>query len=114
MSDGDGRSLEVDHATLRQVANDIRSAEEDIQGLLGTVRGAAETLGSSWTGQAASAFTNLMVRWDGDTKKLVGAMSDIAGLLDKAANAHQMTDEASMQALGRIDSGVNNILNPAQ
>jgi WXG100 family type VII secretion target len=114
MSDGNGRSLEVDQATLHQVARDIRSANEDINKHLGTVRGAAEVLGSAWTGQAASAFTNLMVRWDADTKKLTAAMLDIANLLDKSANMHEMSDDESMRVLNRMDGSVNTILNPTQ
>ena len=90
------------------------SANEDINKHLGTVRGAAEVLGSAWTGQAASAFTNLMVRWDADTKKLAAAMQEIAHLLDTTANAHMAGDDESLRVLNRMDGAVNNILNPSQ
>lgn len=110
MSDG----LQVDQATLHQVARDIRSAKDDISAHLGTVRGAAEILGSAWTGQAASAFTNLMLRWDGDAKQLAAAMDDIANLLDKSADSHEMNDADSMNMLNRIDGSVGSILNPSK
>jgi|SRR5690242_18345545 WXG100 family type VII secretion target len=110
MSDG----LQVDQATLHQVARDIRTAKDDISAHLGTVRGAAEILGSAWTGQAASAFTNLMLRWDGDAKQLAAAMDDIANLLDKSANSHEMNDADSMNMLNRIDGSVGSILNPSK
>jgi WXG100 family type VII secretion target len=112
MSDGQGHNLEVDQATLHQAARDIRSANADVNTHLGTVRGAAEILGSAWTGQAATAFTNLMIRWDADAKQLAAAMNDIADLLDKSAHSHSMTDDESMNMLNRMDSSVNNILNP--
>jgi WXG100 family type VII secretion target len=112
MSDNEGRHLEVEEATLFQAAKDLRAAEGDITTHLGTVRGAAQTLGSAWTGQAASAFTNLITRWDNDAKQLVQAMSDIADLLDKAGKSHSMNDQASMDMLNRMDSSVDNILNP--
>jgi WXG100 family type VII secretion target len=111
--DGSGRSLEVDHATLHQVANDIRSANTDVNKHLGTVRGAAEVLGGAWTGQAATAFTNLMLRWDDDAKKLAAAMDDIANLLDKSANSHEFNDAESMRVLRGMDGSVNSILNPS-
>ena len=110
MSDG----LQVDQATLHQVARDIRTAKDDISAHLGTVRGAAEILGSAWTGQAASAFANLMLRWDGDAKQLAAAMDDIANLLDKSANSHEMNDADSMNMLNRIDGSVGSILNPSK
>ena len=112
MSDADGTRLEVDQVTLHQVARDIRSARDDINVHLGTVRGAAEILGSAWQGQAASAFTSLIMRWDGDAKQLAAAMSDIANLLDRTADSHEMGDAESMRVLNRMDSSVDHILNP--
>ena len=112
MGNEDGRSLEVDQATLHQVARDIRSARDDISGHLGTVRGAAEILGSAWQGQAASAFTNLIQRWDVDAKQLAAAMDDIAALLDRSADSHELNDAESMRVLNRMDSSVDHILNP--
>jgi len=112
MSDGEGRHLEVDHATLHQAANEIRAANDDVNKHLATVRGAAEVLGSAWTGQAATAFTNLITRWDADAKQLAGAMQDIARLLDTSANRHQQMDEESMGVLNRMDSSVDHILHP--
>src|SRR5262245_1925362 len=112
MSDADGRSLQVEQETLHKVAQDIRTAESDINGHLGTVRGAAAVLAGAWTGQAATAFTNLIQRWDADAKKLIGAMDTIAGLLDRSADRHELTDQDSMQMLNRVDNSVGSILNP--
>jgi WXG100 family type VII secretion target len=112
MSDGEGRHLEVDHATLHQAAREIRAANDDVNKHLATVRGAAEVLGSAWTGQAATAFTGLMARWDADAKQLAAAMQDIARLLDESANRHQSMDEESMSVLNRMDSSVDHILHP--
>ena len=112
MSDGEGRHLEVDHLTLHQAARDIRTANDDVNKHLATVRGAAEVLAGAWTGQAATAFTNLITRWDNDAKQLAAAMQDIARLLDTSADRHQSMDEESMSVLNRMDSSVDHILHP--
>ena len=112
MSDGEGRHLEVDALTLHQAARDIRTANDDVNKHLATVRGAAEVLGSAWTGQAATAFTNLMARWDADAKQLAAAMQEIARLLDTSGDRHQSMDEESMGVLNRMDSSVDHILHP--
>jgi WXG100 family type VII secretion target len=112
MSDG-GHNLQVDQATLHQVARDIRAARTEINGHLGTVRGAAEALGAAWQGQAAAAFTNLMLRWDSDAKQLAAAMDNIADLMDRSATQHELSDDESMRMLNRVDGSVNSILNPS-
>ena len=106
MGNGEQR---VDHVSLRTVAGDIRTAHEDVDILLGNVRNAATQILSRWRGQAASAFGNLYTRWDQDTTKLTGAMDEIAALLEKSAQMHQMNDEESRQALAGIDTSVTHV-----
>jgi len=112
MSDYDGRSLEVDAATVHQAARDIRSAQDEVNQHLATVRGAAEMLGTAWTGQAAVAFTNLINRWNNDARQLAQAMTDIADLLDRSANRHTLTDADSVSMLNRMDGAIDGILHP--
>ena len=104
---GDG-PMQVDHATLHTAANDVRSTRDDIKGDLHKLESLVQQdLGSAWQGVAAGSFQQLMLRWNDDSKTLLKAMDDIADLLDKSGNNHQVNDENQQHMLDKIHSTLN-------
>jgi WXG100 family type VII secretion target len=97
----------VDHSTLHAAAGDVRSTRGEVDGELQKLRGVVDDLAAAWKGQAAGAFQQLMARWDDDSRKLLSALDDIAGLLDKSATTHQSNDDQQHQMLPKFNSALN-------
>lgn len=97
----------VDQETLAAAAGDVRSTRTEVDSSLKSLQGDVAELGSAWKGQAAAGFTNLMTRWDGDVRKLLTAMDEIADLLDKSGNVHAANDEEQNAMFNQFNSAVN-------
>ena len=66
-----------------------------------------DDLAIAWKGQASAGFQQLISRWDTDVRKLLGAMDNIAGMLDTSGTRHQVNDEEQQQVLDRIHATLN-------
>lgn len=99
--------IQVDQATLRQAAGDVRSTRSDCDGDLRRLQGLVQQMATAWQGQAGVGFQTLMQRWEQDTQKLLHALDEIGNLLDSSATHHEATDEAEQAAMGRIASALN-------
>lgn len=99
--------IEVDQATLRAAAGDVRSTRSDVDGDLRRLQGLVQQMATAWRGQGGIGFQNLMVRWNEETNKLLVALDGIADLLDTSATQHEVTDEAEQATIGRIQSALN-------
>jgi WXG100 family type VII secretion target len=102
-----GQPFEIDHATLHTAANDVRTVRGEVDGDLKRLWGVVDDLAIAWQGQASTGFQSLIQRWDGDAKKLLLALDDIAALLDRSGTTHQVNDEQQQQMLDRIHSTLN-------
>ena len=102
-----GQPIIADVETLHKAATDIRSTRGDVEGDLRTLWGTVDDLAIAWKGAASGGFQQLMQRWDGDVKKLLQAMGDIADLLDKSATTHQVNDENSNSMMQKFGGALN-------
>jgi WXG100 family type VII secretion target len=100
-------SISVDYATLHAAAADVRSVRQEVDGELGKLRGVVDMLAGAWQGAAGAGFQNLMSRWDGDSRKLMEAMSAISDMLDESGTSHQVTDDEQQQVMNRFTSALN-------
>ena len=99
-------TIELDHETLLAAAQDVRATREEANGDLKRLANAVSELSGAWQGQAATRFQELMERWNGDVSKLMGAMGDIADLLDKSGSQHASNEEEQAQMFNSL-SGLN-------
>jgi WXG100 family type VII secretion target len=99
--------FQVDHVTLHTAAKDVRSTRAEVDGELAKLRSTVEELAAAWQGRAAAGLQQVVTRWDGDVKKLLQAMDQIADLLDKSGNTHQANDEQQEQMLNKFHSALN-------
>lgn len=99
--------FQVDHATLRVAANEVRSAHSNTQDNLKKLWDVVDDLAMAWKGSASGGFQQLMQRFNTDVSGLLRAMSDIADLLDKSADTHQTSDEEQAQAINKYGAALN-------
>jgi ESAT-6 family protein len=101
------QQFQVDAATLHAAAKDVRATHGDVSGKLNDLRGCIDDLVAAWKGEASGGFVQVMTRWDGDTKKLLGALSDIADLLDKSGHTHTANEEEQKHMFNKYGSSLN-------
>ncbi|RAS68762.1 WXG100 family type VII secretion target [Lentzea atacamensis] len=97
-----GNAFEVTTADLDALAKHIGDISDQIQGEARTVRGAAEQVQSTWAGDAAAAFQNLMNRMDEDVRKLNEALREIQAAIASTADVYQRNEEEQKQAVQGI------------
>ncbi|HEX7302660.1 WXG100 family type VII secretion target [Lentzea sp.] len=87
---------------LDALAKHIGDISDQIQGQARTVKGAAEGVMSSWSGAAASAFTNLMQRMDEDVRKLDQALQEIQQQIASTSEVYARNEQDQEQAVTGI------------
>lgn len=102
-----GQPFLIDHATLHQAAQDVRSTRAEVDGDLKRLSAVVDDLAGGWQGVAATSFQQLMVRWRGDTDKLLTALAAIADLLDRSGTQHQRNEEEQDAMLNKFTSVLN-------
>ncbi|MEU5691294.1 WXG100 family type VII secretion target [Actinosynnema sp. NPDC020468] len=94
---------------LVTAAQDIVSTDDTVQGILRSLRSTVDTVGASWKGEASTAFTNLIARFDDDARKLQEALRAIAEQMSGSADIYRRQEEEQNQSmsglLGRLSGG---------
>jgi WXG100 family type VII secretion target len=87
---------------LDALGKHITEIDSQAQGILRQVRSAAETVGSTWTGQASAAFQQLMSRFDEDGRKVSQALQAIAEQITDTSKIYAQNEEEQRSAVGGI------------
>ncbi|GAB2852857.1 WXG100 family type VII secretion target [Lentzea nigeriaca] len=95
-----GTSVTTDD--LDRLAKHILEIDEQTQGTLRSVRSAADTVRGSWDGTAAQAFTQLIERFDDDTRRVQEALRSIAEQISESAKTYIQNEEAQTSAVSDI------------
>ena len=74
----------------------------DVQADLAALRGRLEPLRGAWVGDAATAFTGLMARWDTDARALSEALRGIGEAVQGSGRTYEQQEEAQSSALSAI------------
>jgi len=82
----------------------VTSVREDVDGTLKAVRDEVAGLQGAWKGQAATAFTTLMQRFDGDAVKLNQALQAIADQLAAAGSTYAQQEQSKHESFGNISN----------
>lgn len=87
--------LRVTPEVLEHVSGEFNTAAQQLRDGLGSLDSeVGQMLGSSWTGDAASAYTAVWREWhEGSSKVLQGLMS-MSELLSSAAQGYSASDQA--------------------
>ena len=95
-------ALTVTAAELDALAKRIMDVDGDTQATLRQVQNAVDTVKSSWRGDAATAFDNLMVRFQDDAKKLQEALRTIAEQIASSADVYSRQEEENKSSISGI------------
>lgn len=76
----------------REHAKEMTSASADASERFQITRTKLNTLAESFTGQAATAFTEQFQKWDTGAQQVVEALDGLGQFLEAAANAIEDTD----------------------
>ena len=89
---------------LAGLAKNIIAVDEQTQGTLRNVRSTVDGLAGVWTGAAATAFTQLMARFDDDAKKLQEALRGIAEQVDASSVTYIRQEEEATNLSSTISN----------
>ena len=98
MPDGYTGTVEAFTNAHRDVVNIKESTEATLKSVWDIVVG----LQSEWTGQAATAFSNMMTRFDRNAKDLNAALEAIAEQLMAAGSTYQEQEESKLDTFGNL------------
>ncbi|HWC83909.1 MAG TPA: WXG100 family type VII secretion target [Pseudonocardiaceae bacterium] len=91
---------------LIQAGKQMESANEQLQANLKNVMSEVEGVAGAWSGQAHSAFVQLMDSFNTDAQKLNENLNKIAEAIAGSAQAYQRQEEESAQSVSSIASAL--------
>jgi WXG100 family type VII secretion target len=80
----------------------VTGVNEDVQATIKQVADTVMGLQGAWTGAAATAFQNMMVRFNDDASKLNQALLAIAEQLGAAGGTYQQQEDAKLDTFGGL------------
>lgn len=80
----------------------VTGVNEDVQATIKQVADTVMGLQGAWAGSAATAFQNLMVRFNDDATKLNQALLAIAEQLGAAGGTYQAQEDAKLDSFGGL------------
>jgi WXG100 family type VII secretion target len=93
-----GLSFEEMDAAGRHVLD----VNQDIQGSLSQLKSSLAPLAGAWRGSAATAFQNLMVRWDDAAMRLNNALQSIGESIQASGATYAAQEEEHSQTMSAI------------
>ena len=72
---------------------------------LSTLKDRIEATKAGWSGKAAQAFDNVMIRFDEDGRGINKALQDIAQLLETAGSKYKASEEQQNEMMAAVNKG---------
>ena len=92
----------VDPAQLETVSGQMRAGAASIEGELGRLRGAVDSLHGNWVGRAQAQFQTLLDQWQAGARQLHDALTSIAALTAQAGSVYAETDSQVASGFARM------------
>jgi WXG100 family type VII secretion target len=99
-------SFGTDPAVMQKAAQQVNQVSEEIGQELRSLMSNLEPVAASWKGQAASAFQQLMARWQEDSNKLTQALQGISEMLDSTNKNYTQIEESNTSSISTILQGL--------
>jgi WXG100 family type VII secretion target len=103
MAGGFGTTFEE----MQAGAQHIDTVNDQINGLLSTLRGNLAPLSGVWRGQASTAFVNLMQRYDSSSARISEALRAIAEQVRGSSATYAAEEETHSSSLSQISSALD-------
>jgi WXG100 family type VII secretion target len=101
---GSGYGTSIDAMT--KAAAHVEQVTQELNGELNTLRGVIDQVGGNWVGRAATAFNQLMERFNEDATKLNQALSSIHEALASNTKSYNASEEQNAQSLSNITAAL--------
>jgi WXG100 family type VII secretion target len=82
----------------------VVGVKEDVEATLKSTWDVVMGLQGQWQGAAATAFTNMMTRFDSDAKNLNAALEAIAEQLQAAGSTYQEQEDSKQDVFGNLSA----------
>ena len=92
---------------MQKAAQQVQQVSEEINAELNSLLSNLEPVAASWKGNAASAFQQLMARWQEDAGKLTQALAGIAEMLDSTNRSYSTAEENNSSQISAILKGLS-------
>jgi WXG100 family type VII secretion target len=94
-------------AQMQQAASKVDDVNNEVRSLLSSLQSQVESVQAHWTGQAASTFQALMMRYNEDAQKLSQALTGISEQIRTSGQTYAAQDQSANDAVKSAGSGLN-------
>lgn len=91
-------------AEFTRIHGDVNKVNSNLSAELKKLRGNMEQTAGAWEGGAATAFRQLMERFDTNAAKLNDALADIGELLKTAGSGYEAQEEEHSQSINQLSN----------
>jgi WXG100 family type VII secretion target len=102
MTQGFGTTVEE----MQRAGKHVFTVNDTVQADLATLRSRLVPLAGAWRGDAATAFTTLMARWDADAKLLNDALRGIGEAIQGSGVSYQTQEDQQASSLSSIQAAL--------
>jgi WXG100 family type VII secretion target len=96
-----------DRSLMATAANQTEQAVDTIRGIQSSMNGQQEALQGGWKGEAATAFNNAFVQFNGDFTKVLQALQNLQEKLSASQKNYTATETANTQAASKITQALS-------
>lgn len=95
-------NVHVDYEQLKSSATQLRSGQQEVEGMLTRLKSMIDNLVSSGfvTDQASGKFQQSYDQWNSGAKNVIAGLEGMGGFLTSAVNQHQQLDTTLGQSAG--------------
>jgi len=101
-----GSSFGTTFDEMNKAAQAVTQTVQDIQAEQRSLMSALEPVASAWKGQAASAFQQLMARFNDDATKLTQALDAIGQAMSSNTKNYSSVEETNNSSISKLLSGL--------
>ena len=101
-----GSSFGTTFDEMNKAAQAVTQTVQDIQAEQRSLMSALEPVASAWKGQAASAFQQLMTRFNEDATKLTQALDAIGQAMTSNTKNYSSVEETNNSSISKLLSGL--------
>lgn len=106
MSEGAG--FRIEDGQINKGAGIVSGARGELTQMLSQLRGEVADNAATWQGTAATAFKQLIDRWDSSANLLVTALDEFENNLRGTDKNYAVIEDEAQQAMSRITSSLPN------
>jgi WXG100 family type VII secretion target len=99
-------NFQTGSAEMLQAVQRMEDVNQALQGNLRSLQSEVEGVSGQWVGTAATAFTNLMAKFNEDATRLNSDLQQMAEAVRGNQQAYQATEDAAQSSMSSILGGL--------